>query len=469
MKKTTLSIFLAVTLPVLPALGQNGAGSLSLSLEQCRSMALDRNSSAVNSSLDVLAAEYQKREAMAEYFPRISFTALGFHALNPLLEIGVRDVFGNNDFSNNLQSVIDSYASMYGIDPYYSTLQNGYLMGVSLMQPVYAGGRIAAGNKLASIGVEAARLSRELQSRKTADEVEDYYWQTVMLQEKLATIAGVKELLDTLHKDVSSAFASGLVTRSELMQVELKRNELRSNEARLRSGIKLSKMNLFNAIGQDYAVIEAAATEGKPYIDSIRLDDTEWVPESPDNYYVNEESIAASMEETRLLDLNVEAKKLEKRMELGNALPQLAVGLSYGYGDFMDRGRFNGMAFATLQIPLSDWGKTSLKMKRMQTYVDKAVNERDYLNAQITLQVRKYWIDLGQAWDEYLIAEEGRESAEYGFSVTKDHYNAGMVTLAELLQAQTALLQAENSAHDALSNYRKALGQWQKISRNDNL
>ncbi len=459
MKKTVLAALAALTCIAAPA------QELRLTLEECREMALQNNSSAVGAALDLEAARYQKQEAFAEYFPRVSAMGFGFWAFDPLLEIGVKDIFGNNDFSNNLQGLIDSYAPMYGLPTSYTTLSRGYLAGVSVMQPIFAGGRIVNGNRLAALGVEAAGLQQEVQRRSTSDEIEGYWWQVVSLQEKRELLAGSKEFVDTLFRDVTAAYEAGLVTEDELLQVKLARNELLSNEVQLDNGLKLAKMNLLNSIGQGYTVISANASEERPYIDSIVLADEEGLPGPPEAYYVDEESIAASMEETRLLELQVEAAELQKKMALGEALPQLAVGATYGYYDFTGKGDFNGLAFATVQIPISDWGKTGAKMKRLQTQVDKAASQRDYLQSQIILGVRQSWVELNSAWSQYQLALDSEAAAEASFGRVERNYEAGMVTIAELLQSQTSLRQASDKRADALNSYRQALRKWLELAR----
>ena len=459
MKKTVLAALAALTCIAAPA------QELRLTLEECREMALQNNSSAVGAALDLEAARYQKQEAFAEYFPRVSAMGFGFWAFDPLLEIGVKDIFGNNDFSNNLQGLIDSYAPMYGLPTSYSTLSRGYLAGISVMQPLFAGGRIVNGNRLAALGVEAAGLQQEVQRRSTSDEIEGYWWQVVSLQEKRELLAGSKEFVDTLFRDVTAAYGAGLVTEDELLQVKLARNELLSNEVQLDNGLKLAKMNLLNSIGQSYTVISANASEERPYIDSIVLADEVGLPGPPEAYYADEESIAASMEETRLLELQVEAAELQKKMALGEALPQLAVGATYGYYDFTGKGDFNGLAFATVQIPISDWGRTGAKMKRLQTQVDKAASQRDYLQSQIILGVRQSWVELNSAWSQYQLALDSEAAAEASFGRVERNYEAGMVTAAELLQSQISLRQASDKRADALNSYRQALRKWLDLAR----
>ena len=163
---------------------QAHAQSSELSLDECRHMALDCSNAAVKARLDIRAAQYQKQEALSEYFPKVSAFSLGFKALNPMIDMGIKDIFGSNDFTNNLQNIIDSYAPMVGVTPRVSLMSGGYTAGVSVLQPVYAGGRIVNGNRLASLGVEAARLSGSIAERKLMGDVDELYWELVCLQEK---------------------------------------------------------------------------------------------------------------------------------------------------------------------------------------------------------------------------------------------------------------------------------------------
>lgn len=450
------AIILAALAFALPAASQDST-TLSLSIDKCREMALIHNSGAVNASLDIIAARYQKQEAAAEYLPTVKFSSFGFYALDPMLKIELKDIMDDNELTR-------TYAQMLGIKSSYNALQSGYGAAVSVVQPVYAGGRIVTGNRLAALGVEAAQLRKRVQNRKTGEETDGYYWQTVTLEEKLRTLERFRELLDTLCSDAASAYASGLMTEDELLQARLKRNELRTEEIKLRNGIRLSRMNLFDAIGLQYCTVRGAASESRPHIDSVILEDGLQEPQPPEALYADEETIAAALEETRLLALGVESKRMEKRMELGAALPQLAVGASYGYSDIFGGGEFNGAAFATLQIPLSDWWKTSRKLKRLQTQIDKAENERTRLDSQILLMVRKCRLDLDSAWDEYTLALDSEDTARRSFLNTRSHYEAGLVPLSDLLQAQASLRQASDGVSEALSAYRKAARIWQDIS-----
>lgn len=414
-----------------------------LSIEDCRAMALQNNHKVRNSSLDMLAAGARKQEALAEYFPKVFVSSYGFMAMDPMVEIGVSDIFGNNGFSDNLQAAVDYLGTQYGFPSVFSTLKSGFSVSVTAMQPLYAGGRIVTGNSLAALGSTASQIQDELTVREVIEDVDKDYWTVVSLSEKMAALEESEAFMESLLKDVAAAVAAGLALDTDLMQVELKRNELKRMRLSLTGGIKLAKMNLCNTIGQSYA-------------DDIVLTESLEDLNSPQEYYVPEEEMVAGLSEIQLLEMSVQQKKLERRMALGEALPQIAVGASYGYSRLVND-RFNGIVFGMVRIPLSDWGKVSRKVKSIDYAMQKAQNDRNYLGDQLLLQVRKLWIDLNVAWEDVIIASGGVELAQKNVEMMCDKYASGLVPVSDLLQARTQLSIQQNTCIDARIAYSSAL------------
>ena len=414
-------------------------------------MASENDPYLCNARLDTRASQLRKQEAFCEFFPSASVNAIGFHALNPLLRIGVRDVLGNSDAALGIVDYVNTVAPMYGINPVYETLQFGYGATLGITQPVFAGGRIVNGNRLAGLGIEAARVQESLQEKNTALEVEKKYWQLVSLQEKSVTLDQALQMLDTLSVDLSSLRAAGIVTDSEVQQLRLRQGELRKERLRLKGGLRLAKMDLFNSIGLDYSYT---------LIDDIRVVSLPERLDPPQTYFIPEEQQAAATGEARLLELQLKAKELEKKMILGEALPSLGIGASAGYGHYIGDGSFNGIVFAMLKLPLSDWGKTSRKLQRQDTEILKVANEKKYLDAQLVLRSRQRWLELELAWEQMLLSEENLAYAEDELSRCQGSFEAGLVTLSELMQAQTTLRQAQDSLIDDRIAYKTAIAEY---------
>ena len=434
MRKALLILMILVSASAL------SAQEVSLSLMDCVSLSESNNPYIKNTYLDIQSAKYQKNEVFAEYFPRVSVRAIGISSYDYFLDIVVGQELG--DMVRSMEMGGDN--------------RFGFNATISLMQPLYAGGRINTGNKLAKVGMKASELKHKVNLREKREEVEKLYWQIVALEEKRHTIKHLEELLDVLYKDVTTAIEAGVVTESDLMLVKMKQNELKSGKVQLEGGIRLLKMNLFNQIGQGYCLVKGIADASKPHLDNIRLSDRLSTLLPPADYYIPEEEFAAGVTETELLNVMVEAKRLEKKLALGEYLPSAGIGLSYGYSSFTNNNS-NAIGLATISIPISSWGKGSQKLKRLDNEIQKAVNEREYLTSQLVLQARQLWLNLNVTWEQMKIAEENLALAEKNTYNQMSRFNAGLVPLSDVLMNQTQLFEATENLIDKQIEYSKAL------------
>lgn len=450
MKKDFIYCLAAAIVFCNTAIAQNiGDMPREWTLEQCLEMSSKNNPYVKNARIDIASAKARKNEAMWEYFPTVGLNGIGYYAQKPLVTITVNDVLGNSDAAWNIRNAVVDAATEAGVDYEYNSFQGGYSAGVVATQPLFAGGRIVSGNRLASVGVTAARLQSLIKERDTDDEIERKYWTVVALQEKMKTLQAGKRLLDTLYRDVLSARESGLVTETEVSEVAVKRKEISAGEVTLRGALKLSKMDIFNAMGVQcgYRMLDSVMFIGRI---------SELVPP--------EECLSIRPEgksyEAQLLDANIEAKQLEKKMAEGEYLPEVGIGVSYGYGNMQGRfngEKFNGVAFASVKIPLTGLGKMASRSKRYQNEVTKAMNEKEYLDSQLELRREKLWLDFETAYNQAKVAEYALESASETLYRVEGNYRAGRSTLSELLEAELNVRKADEEFIDRCIDYRTAM------------
>ena len=428
------------------------APAQTLSLQMCRDMAVTNNTKVKNARLDIIAASVRMQETMSEYFPDVSLNSFGFMALDPLLEVGVKDILGESGFSSNVQAAVDYLGERFGFPSVYTALQSGFSASVSVLQPIYAGGRIVNGNRLAALGKEAAMLQEDIIVREVLESIDRDYWRIVALEEKFITLEASEAFIDKLYEDVAAAVESGTALDTDLLQVELRRNELKKLRLSLKGGLRLAKMSLCNAIGQPYSLVK-----GLPeYIDDITLSERLTNLKPPREYYVPEDEVAESLAEARLLETSVKVKRLERAMAMGAALPQVGLGVSYGYTHAINS-RFNGLLFAMVKIPLSDWGKTTKKVQRIDYDLQKAQNDREYLTSQLLLQVRSLWLDVTVAWENVALAREDMLLARKTAEMMADRYEAGLLTLSDLLMSQMQLRTRTDAYIEAMTGYADSL------------
>ncbi|MBR5082309.1 MAG: TolC family protein [Bacteroidales bacterium] len=421
-----------------------------LSVQNCIDMALENNIELKNSLLEIDKARATKNEARAEYYPTVSAQAVAFDALNPMITFGIEDI-DNAQLRQILYTLYAEYGANMGLDKEYSFVQNGVMFNAMATEPIYAGGRIRNGNKLAKLGVEAAETQAKVKEDEVCLQTETLYWQIVALQEKLATLDQLDRLLDTLDKDLSGAIEAGLAMPTDQFKLKVKQNESQLNRKKVTDGITLLKMALGQYIGTDWQTLTLADTLG------LEIE--------PSAYFQVAEEAVAQRNESHLLDLSLKAEDLKKKMTLGEALPSLMVGGSASYHTIFENTKPNAMVFAVLQVPITDWHKTSIKLKKHDLDAEMAENTRRDLAEKMEMQTTQAWFNLEQSWLRITMAQTALSDAEANLKVTEDYYEAGLVALSDLLEAQTLLKQSRDELTDSRVEYRINLVTYRQLTK----
>ncbi len=452
MKTFVIAILTIVSLPVqaqqteslpptrqaLPSFGGVGGG---YSLRQLTDSALKNNFATRSAHHNIEAAHEQRREAFTKYFPNVSATAATFNANRGMAKMTLdpQTMISPELGAALAQSFPPEAMAALAAPMNMTMMKSGVIASVTAMQPVFAGGQIVNGNRLARVGEEVSELQLQLAEQEVERTISQYYWQLVSLYEKLATIDAVEALLADLHKDVDVAVRAGVAMRNDLLQVELRQNEVESQKVKLRNAIDIVKMTL----GQ-YAGIEPSRLspkgEGSRY--SFEIDEPDLsqqdIPELPP---LGREGVGL-LPEYSLLQKQVEAAKLQKKMAVGKNLPSVAVGAGYNYHNLLDNDRTFAMVFATLSVPISDWWGGSHAVKHKKIELQKAQEQLED-NAQLLgIRLQKTWNDADEARQLVEIASRGIKQAEENLRLNRDYYHAGTSTMSNLLEAQLLYQQA---------------------------
>ncbi len=427
MKKLGHIFMLSMLLCINPGYGQKA-----LTLEKSRQLALQHNRAVQNSRLELKAAQQTRKAALTKYFPAISAGGVLFEAQDPLMEITTQ--------GGNLP-VYDGNP-IHLLRPTQFAYMPGATMGLfNVVQPVFAGGRIVNGNRLASLGVAV----NERRERMTHDEVlqktEQQYWLVVSLEEKAKTVQKYESLLSSLRNQIEDAWKSGLVTKNDVLKVKLKQTEIQLNRSKLENGQKLAKMAFCQHIGI-------------PYDSTLVLQDSLLIRDAPQTLYVDARAAVQRRSEYQLLQASVKAATLQKRMKAGEYLPQVGVGVVGMYMKF-DQGedRTIGMAFATAAIPISGWWEASHTVQEHRLKEQMAKNDLQDRTELLQLQIEKAWQDLNDAYKQVWLCEEAKIQAEENLKVNQDSYDHGVCSVADLLEAQALQQQAMDQLIDAKTGY----------------
>lgn len=415
-------------------------------LNQVVDSALHNNIAISDARHNIETARLSREEAHSKYFPNISATAAGFAANKGIMsmDMNLGEMIPAELATALSQSMPGEALAKLSNPTSMSLMKNGALAGVTAMQPVYAGGRIVNANKLARVGEDVSHLQLQLSENEVEHTAEQYFWQLATLQEKMKTIKTIENLLADLNKDATVAIDAGVALRNDLLQVELRQNEVESQRLKLVNGISVVKLLLAQYCGL------ADTTFSISYqVDAV---------EPPLAYRRNHNEALATTPEYRLLGKQVEAASLQEKITLGENLPSVAVGASLNYTYMMDKSRAFGMVFATVSIPISNWwwgGSQSVKRKKIE-YMQAVEHQAD--NAELlNIRMDNAWNGVEEAYQQLLLAQRSIEQAEENLRLNRDYYHAGTSTMSDLLEAQMLYQQSMDKRIEAYADYQNKI------------
>ena len=221
MKQYILTIITMVTVAGLHA------QPLSLSLQDCRRMALEYNEKIKTADNAVNKAKLDRQIAFAQYLPKVdgSFTLL--HMQNQdLLEIG-------NVLGVSLQT------------------RGTFLAGVNITQPLYVGGQITAANRLARIGQTVSEEQQRKIRQQVIADVDNAYYTLISVRSKVQMLEAYARQMQGLYDQVQLGVNVQMATENDLLRISTKQNEISYQLQKAHNGEQLCGLALAYAIGTD--------------------------------------------------------------------------------------------------------------------------------------------------------------------------------------------------------------------------
>ena len=141
------------------------------------------------------------------------------------------------------------------------------------------------------------------------------------------------------------------------------------------------------------------------------------------------------------------------------------VGGSATYHNLLKENKTNAMIFAMLQVPIVDPILVGAKIKKDDLSAKIAENNRDSFTKLMVMQTEQAWFSLEQSWLHVNMAETSLRDAEANLKITQDYYEAGLVSLSDLLEAQTLFQHSRDELSDSRVEYQINLMKYKQLTK----
>lgn len=457
-----------------------------LTLQECRDMALENNKNLKISQEKVNMADYDKKIAFSNYLPKISAQGTYMHNEKQLQLLSDDKINAINTIGSAIQGNINGYIDpiiqnlmqnpqMYEIISNSPALQgfinslhdigvlnaldaighqitdeltldtrNVYAGMITVQEPVYAGGKIRAYNKIARYGQELARLQLTTEQQEIIVATDKAYWQIVSLANKLKLTQNYVELLQTMSNNVDKLVDEGMATAADRLSIKVKLNDAELTLIKVQNGLALSKMLLCQSCGL-------------PLNSEISLEDEnlEDVAIPVYNNEYTEEDIMNNRPELQSLDLATKIYDKKVKIARSEFLPTVAVMGNYVvtnpsmFNGFENEfhGFFNVGVVA--KVPLFHFGEGYYKVRKAKSEAMIMKLQLDDTKDLVMLQVSQYEKQIKEAESRLKMTTEKMSDAEENLRMATVGFNEGVVPSSTLNAAQTSWMQAHSEFIDA--------------------
>lgn len=420
-----------------------------LTLDECIEQAKANNRRLAIAEKQRQAARFDLRSMKANFLPSFSATGTGLYS----------NADGGLHIPGGLLPVVGADMTPTGTSALFPGMNIDYKIGwlygggILLEQPLYAGGKVRTGLRMAKLGVELTEQNRRLTEQEVILETSRAYADVLRARELRGVAERYHALLVELLRNVESARKHGLKPQNDVLRVQVKVNESELSLRRAENGLRLATMNLCHLTGHRL---------------TDRIEVTDELPAYPAGTPTAE---LENRPETRLLDRKSELARQQVRLARSERLPQIGLIGSYGYTHGIklnDDYLLDGASFAAgvqVSIPIFHFGSRSNKMKAARAKYEQAQLEQQDGNERMQLELTQAANNLDESALELRLAESSLAAADENLRLSERRYQTGTEVLSDYLEAQALWQQAHQTHVQARVNgylcwleYRKAAG-----------
>lgn len=384
----------------LPVLAQQ-----STLLEKYRTMALDYNHDLKAAEKNIAASMEVEKSARADLKPKLSGAASFQYTGNPMeLTLDIPSI--------GLSKTVEGKNLNYG-------------GSLSILQPVYTGGRVLESIRMAQHQQALAGNQAKALNDAVCYQTDIQYWSAVARQEIVDVAEDFRNSIAALVKTIKERVEVGLVDPQDLLMAEVKLNEAEYQLLQAQSNFETGRMALNSMIG----VRLEQPTELDAQIPIVVVSDSLWL------------STGMGRPEIQMAYDKIRIAESTKKLNDSQFKPQFYVGIDGSYSspgyNFKKDLDPNYAVYAKVSVPIFEWGKRRSEKRVSSLRIGMAEDNLNKVSDQVELEVGVARKALSQAIERVRLSESSLAKAEENEAKAMERYNEGKVSVVEVIDAQT--------------------------------
>ncbi|MCK8823591.1 TolC family protein [Fuchsiella alkaliacetigena] len=336
------------------------------------------------------------------------------------------------------------------------TLEDGpkdnYALSLNLQQPIYLGGQIRAGYRLAEIAVEAAQAQLKEQQQELTYQVSEAYYNVLKTEELVELAKQEKDRLGEYVHQAETNYEVGLATSTDLLQAEINYNRSQQALLRAENALQLARLSFQNTLNLEEE-------------DFTLSGDLDW--EEEDIFLAELKDYAFTNRiDLEQLELQEDRLKQELRQAQAQRRPQLSFSGDYSTEDdsFFELRDGDWSVSLALNYNLFDGGESRSRVKQQEQELSKLEISRQQLEDLIELEIQESLLSLKESKQQLELMELNLKQAEKNLAEMEVKFREGLITSLELLEAQHTYQEVKTDYLEAIYDYNLAIAKIDKVS-----
>jgi outer membrane protein len=403
-----------------------------LTLNDAVAQALKENRNVQISALDVAKASEATAETKTSRLPQLSTYILGGESLTPI------------DFTipKGALGVYPTVGPIPAQSASISTPQtfNAFIYA-SAAQPVTQLHKIGLAIRESRVGEEMAVESLRQKKQETTYQVKEAYYQIVQTQTQIASAQESLKYLTELSALADRNLAEQTVLKSDSLNVKAKLSQQRYQLLVFEDTLATQKESLHRLLGRDLATDFSVEEQPLPS------------PEELDLTAARKEA-AERRSEVREARLQTKKTELDVRREHAEYIPDISLQMSYISLPNINFAPKNIVSAGfVLQWQPFDWGQKKHKIEELKNTSKQSTLSAQDAEQQVLLDVNQKFRRLTETRAFLDTQSAVQETEREKLRVMMNQYQQKSALLADLLQQQSLVAQANNQYQQALASF----------------
>ena len=396
----------------------NQSQTLDLTLEDAINLTLSRNPQLDSSDASRQASKRRIEQAKSAFYPNLGAT---YSAVRSYGETQSQLVGGN---------VVGNY-------------NTNYTTSFATDWVLYSGGSTQAQVKQAKQGYLISTYDVIVTEQSLKLQTAQSYYQ-VLQAEKTVEFAEESLARTEEHlRNVNLQYEVGLIAKADLLRTQVEVADARQTLIIAQNNRDLAYAQLTNLIWVDMNTQLSLKDE------LAALPDDRKLPESIEYAKLHRPEIHQSLS-------NVEAAKASVKAARAGYYPTVSVGAGYNRHDGDEVSGWNMEGWnvgGTVRLTIFDGFYTRGKVGEAMANQEKSEADLKTSIQGVELEVRQAWLNTQEAWKRIEASSAAVALAEEDYKIAQARYMAGVGTNLDVLDAETALTNAQNNYVTALYDY----------------